>query len=308
MATTTNFGWTTPDDTDLVKDGAAAIRTLGQSIDTSMMDLEGGTTGQILAKNSNTDMDFVWTTPNPGDITGVTAGVGISGGGTSGAVTVTNSMATAIDAKGDLVAGTGADTFDRLAVGTDGQVLTASAAAATGLSWATPASGSMTLLSTTTISTMLTSITGISGSYKHLMINIFIVNVASNSPLYLDWGTTSGYGNSYMAYQTSVRSGTTSVTYSNSVATSGFDMCGGNTMDGGSSNNVMYVYIPFYTVTSTVKPVDVLSSLTISAVRQTGRSLVADFGSNTRGVIDRFAIDFQTGASWSGTIEIYGVN
>ena len=60
MATTTNFGWTTPDDTSLVKDGAAAIRTLGQSIDTSMADLEGGTTGQVLAKNSNTDMDFIW--------------------------------------------------------------------------------------------------------------------------------------------------------------------------------------------------------------------------------------------------------
>jgi len=60
MATTTNFGWVTPDDTSLVKDGAAAIRTLGQSIDTSMMDLEGGTTGQVLSKASNTDMDFTW--------------------------------------------------------------------------------------------------------------------------------------------------------------------------------------------------------------------------------------------------------
>jgi len=60
MATTTNFGWTTPDDTSLVKDGAAAIRTLGQAIDTSMMDLEGGTTGQVLSKASNTDMDFTW--------------------------------------------------------------------------------------------------------------------------------------------------------------------------------------------------------------------------------------------------------
>jgi hypothetical protein len=60
MATTTNFGWTTPDDTSLVKDGAAAIRSLGQAIDTSMMDLEGGTTGQVLSKASNTDMDFAW--------------------------------------------------------------------------------------------------------------------------------------------------------------------------------------------------------------------------------------------------------
>lgn len=63
MATTTNFGWETPDDTDLVKDGAAAMRTLGGAIDTSLVDLKGGTTGQSLLKNSNTDMDFVWSTP-----------------------------------------------------------------------------------------------------------------------------------------------------------------------------------------------------------------------------------------------------
>lgn len=60
MATTTNFGWETPDDTDLVKDGAAAMRTLGSSIDTSFVDLKGGTSGQFLAKNSNTDLDFIW--------------------------------------------------------------------------------------------------------------------------------------------------------------------------------------------------------------------------------------------------------
>lgn len=135
MATTTNFGWSTPDDTSLVKDGAAAIRTLGNSIDTSFVDLKGGTTGQVLAKASNTDLDYSWTTVTA-DITEVNAGTGLSGGGTSGAVTLTNTMATAIDAKGDLVAGTGADTFSRLAVGTNGQVLQADSTAATGLKWA----------------------------------------------------------------------------------------------------------------------------------------------------------------------------
>jgi hypothetical protein len=60
MATTTNYGWTTPDDTDLVKDGASAIRTLGSAIDTSLVDLRGGTSAQFLAKASNTDMDFTW--------------------------------------------------------------------------------------------------------------------------------------------------------------------------------------------------------------------------------------------------------
>ena len=80
-----------------------------------------------------------------GDIEGVTAGTGISGGGTSGTVTITNSMATAIDAKGDLVPGTGADTFSRLAVGANGTVLTADSAEATGLKWATPAGGGKVL-------------------------------------------------------------------------------------------------------------------------------------------------------------------
>lgn len=62
MATTTNFGWTTPDNTGYVKDGALAIRTLGNAIDTSIAELKGGTTGQVLKKTSGTDMDFEWGT------------------------------------------------------------------------------------------------------------------------------------------------------------------------------------------------------------------------------------------------------
>jgi hypothetical protein len=80
-----------------------------------------------------------------GDIEGVTAGTGISGGGTSGTVTITNSMATAIDAKGDLIVGTGADTFSKLTAGTNGYVLTADSAEATGLKWAAAAGGGKVL-------------------------------------------------------------------------------------------------------------------------------------------------------------------
>ena len=61
MATTTpNFGWSVPTSTDLVKDGATAIELLGDSIDASLVDLKGGTTGQVLSKTSATDMDFTW--------------------------------------------------------------------------------------------------------------------------------------------------------------------------------------------------------------------------------------------------------
>jgi hypothetical protein len=85
---------------------------------------------------------FQFATPASGDIEGVTAGTGISGGGTSGTVTITNSMATEITAKADLIVGTGNAAFDNLPVGTNGHVLTAdSTVSPTGLKWAAPAGG-----------------------------------------------------------------------------------------------------------------------------------------------------------------------
>jgi hypothetical protein len=72
----------------LVTDLPADFEVFGQAVDTSLADLKGGTTGQILSKATNTDMDFTWITNDVGDITAVTAGTGITGGGTSGAVTV----------------------------------------------------------------------------------------------------------------------------------------------------------------------------------------------------------------------------
>lgn len=120
MATTTpNFGWPVPTSTDLVKDGAVAIEGLGDAIDASLLDLKGGTTGQVLAKASGTDMDFSWVAQDD-----------------SNAI-----QNTIVDAKGDLIAASAADTPARLAVGTNGQVLTADSTAGTGLAWTTLTAG-----------------------------------------------------------------------------------------------------------------------------------------------------------------------
>ena len=90
-----------------------------------------------------------------GDIEGVTAGVGITGGGTSGTVTITNDMATTITASGDIVVGTGSGTYDNLPIGTTAQVLTADTTVSPyKVKWATPAAASsaLTLISRTTFS------------------------------------------------------------------------------------------------------------------------------------------------------------
>jgi hypothetical protein len=57
---TANFNWQMPTNTDLVSQLPADFEVFGQAVDTSLADLKGGTTGQVLAKNSNTDMDFTW--------------------------------------------------------------------------------------------------------------------------------------------------------------------------------------------------------------------------------------------------------
>lgn len=152
MANTTNFNWETPDDTDLVKDGAAAIRTLGSAIDTSLVDLKGGTTGQILSKATNTDMDFTWVAQDDSNA-------------------IQNAI---VDAKGDIITATAADTPARLAVGANDTVLTADSSTATGLKWATASSGGMTLINTggTALTGSSVTIGSIPGTYNMLILKI----------------------------------------------------------------------------------------------------------------------------------------
>ncbi len=102
-----------PTPTDLVTDLPADFEVFGQAVATSLADLLGGTTDQVLAKNSNTDMDFKWVTSDDANA-------------------IQNTI---VDAKGDLIAASANDTPARLAVGANGETLIADSSTGTGLKW-----------------------------------------------------------------------------------------------------------------------------------------------------------------------------
>ena len=132
MATTTNYGWTTPNDTDLVKDGAAAIRTLGSSVDTTTKNLNPETTlGDISFRSATSNVNTRLGIGSSGQVLTVAAGVP-SWATSDDANAIQNTI---VDAKGDIVAASANDTPARLAVGTDNHRLVAASGEATGLKY-----------------------------------------------------------------------------------------------------------------------------------------------------------------------------
>jgi len=132
MATTTNYGWTTPNDTDLVKDGAAAIRTLGSSVDTTTKALNPSTTlGDIEYRSATANTNTRLGIGSTGQVLTVAGGVP-TWATSDDANAIQNAI---VDAKGDIVAASAADTPARLAVGTDNQRLVAASGEATGLKY-----------------------------------------------------------------------------------------------------------------------------------------------------------------------------
>ncbi len=272
---TSAFGWQMPTSSDLVTDLPADFETFGQAVDTSLADLKGGTTGQILSKASNTDMDFTWAT----DASGIPA--------------------TILDAKGDIIAATAADTASRLAVGTNGHVLTADSSTATGLKWATAAAGGgFTLISSTALTGASVTLSSIPQTYKRLYA--------------VAYGITNAGGAGFFRI---APNGTTTITtlagvYNNTTPTldgskdSYLQVGRGNTTTGGA--NVYVVTIDNYASSTNYKAAQIYGVMFDSGSNNDAFTYTGGITTNT--AITSLVVSHSGGNFNAGTIDLYGEN
>lgn len=251
MATTTNYSWTTPDDTALVKDGAAAIRSLGTAIDTTVFN----NASAAIAK-------------------------------------------TIVDAKGDIIAATAADTVSRLAVGANDTVLTADSSTATGLKWAAPASGGMTSIASGSLSGTSISLQSISGTYNNLVLLIKQPKVSASAGGALMVRTNNDSTSTY-TIQYWVTGTTTSFTAFTTRTAHWANNFTGTT----SANNdfVAYTFLDYANATT-------LKHVQINAVNGTNASFGIAYNTGITAAITRLDILDNNGATFNGgTYVLYGV-
>jgi hypothetical protein len=278
---TSNFNWQMPTSTDLVTDLPADFEVFGQAVDTSLADLKGGTTGQVLAKASNADMDFVWSADAAG---------------------MTNPMTTT----GDTIYSSSGSTPARLGIGTTGQVLTV----AGGLpSWATATSGGMTLISTATPSGATTiSFTSIPTTYKQLYLFWNLYHSSSTEYLYIRLNNDSGGNYSGRGLKVS-----------NNVV--GYDAYSGNSGFGDSnqlspvdySNGTTFnrPYKGFMTIERANEAVDHVVNFTTFGASSTGASYgftATGIYTGTAAAVSRLDFIRSSTQTITGTVSLYGVN
>ena len=288
MANTTNYNWETPDDTDLVKDGAAAIRTLGSSVDTTTKALNPSTTlGDIEYRSSTANTNTRLAIGTTGQVLSVVGGVP-AWATSDDANAIQNAI---VDAKGDLIGASAADTPARLAVGTNGQVLVADSTETTGLKWAVdPTTDVITtagdLLYGTAADTVARLGIGTAGQ-------VLKVNSGATAP---EWGAAGGGGGLVFISSTTIGTSVTSITVS-----SAFSSTYNNykiIVSGGSAAEDCSIFLQLGSTTSGYYGWSLEGSSSASTVTGTPRSNVdnfkSPFGGSTNGL--------------SGIVELQGPN
>jgi hypothetical protein len=284
MATTTpNFGWSVPTSTDLVKDGATAIETLGDAIDASLLDLKGGTTGQVLSKNSNTDMDFTWVAQDDSNA-------------------IQNAI---VDAKGDVITATAADTPARLAVGANDTVLTADSTTATGLKWAAVSGGGRTLINTggTSMNGVSTiTISSIPSTYQSLYIVIDDFNGAGSGDLLMRPNNNTGGNYVYdNRYWSASGSGSASLQITETSYLLAVNVSATNSVSAAS------ISIDNYASTTAAKPISA-RGVNLNQTTSGNAGFTTNGGWFNATAISSLTFLNSAGFNWStGTIYVYGV-
>lgn len=251
MPTTTNYGWTTPADTDLVKDGASAIRTLGTAIDTTVFN----NASAAIAK-------------------------------------------TIVDAKGDLIVATAADTVARLAVGgTNGHVLQVDSSTASGLKWDSVAAGGMTLISTTTLSGTSVTLSSIPQTYNSLYLVISGMTYASGD-------------NGFRLFPNNVNNAADTNRVNNGVAGWSADtwiqLSAGENILRTNSDNIFTLQFDNYTSTTSFKNFNLVGSF--SNINPTRKNYFAGGTFKSNSAITSIVIDVEGTVNFStGSVLLYGV-
>lgn len=204
-----------------------------------------------------------------------------------------------VTTKGDLIAATGASTPARLGVGTNGQVLTADSAEASGVKWATAASGGITLLSTTTLSGNSVTVSSISQNYKNLIIDFQAVYANSNNGYALNMRINSDTGGNYATRQWETGG------YAN-YTTSYISLV--NELSSTSTAGYAIYTLPDYTNTTHYKTIDGYSMMQAPANDVGFTGMVGSYKSTSAVTSLTFYVASASFNFSGGTVRIYGVS